>query len=89
MNETAAVADLDLDLLAFGAHPDDCELRVGGVALLVAGVLATRSRRRGQTTGVTLRARPNEVTSDDWESSTWDPEFQRDIERRRGADPMA
>ncbi|GAA4599230.1 hypothetical protein BJY16_003001 [Actinoplanes octamycinicus] len=52
------------------------------VALLI-GVLTTRSRVRRQTGRTDLggRRKPT-VTSDDWDTSQWDPELLDDIERR-------
>ena len=63
----------------------EAALRIGGVAVLVAGVLVVR-RRISRLTGERLPAgRPALVTSEDWDASKWDPEVLRDIDRRRGA----
>jgi hypothetical protein len=51
-------------------------MRVLGVAALVAGVLHTRAMLATDTD-------PVAPTSADWDASSWDPEVQREIERRR------
>ncbi|MEU8816997.1 hypothetical protein [Actinoplanes sp. NPDC048796] len=61
----------------------DSALRVGAAAVLIAGVLAVRSRMRRLTGEATLGARRPLVTADDWDASRWDPTVLRDIERRR------
>lgn len=68
-----------------GAVATEAAMRIGGVVVLIAGVLAVRSRIRRQTGQAALAGRPELLTSDDWDASKWDPEVQRDIERRRGA----
>ncbi|MGK5683026.1 hypothetical protein [Actinoplanes sp. URMC 104] len=60
-------------------------LRVGGVAVLLAGVAAVRARLRRETGHELPAATPPLVTADDWDASKWDPEVLRDIERRRKA----
>ena len=52
-------------------------------AALLIGVLTTRSRVRRQTGRTDLggRRKPT-VTSDDWDTSKWDPDLLDDIERR-------
>jgi hypothetical protein len=59
-------------------------LRVGGILVLIAGVVAARARIGRATGHPGLAARPQLITSDDWDASKWDPEVLRDIERRRG-----
>jgi hypothetical protein len=51
-------------------------MRVLGVAALVAGVLQTRAM-------LATDADPVAPTPADWDASSWDPEVQREIERRR------
>lgn len=57
--------------------------RIGAWLALVAGVVATRGRIRRETGRPDLGGRPRTILqSDDWDASKWDPEVQRDIDRR-------
>lgn len=69
------------------AAATEAALRVGAAAALVAGVLLARARIRRETGHPLPASRKPVLTSDDWDASKWDPEVQRDIDRRRGADP--
>jgi hypothetical protein len=62
-------------------------LRIGGAVALVAGVLLTRAGIRRETGHPIPAPGRTLITSDDWDASKWDPQVQRDIDRRRGADP--
>ncbi|MFI6074602.1 hypothetical protein ACIA5C_23885 [Actinoplanes sp. NPDC051343] len=68
-----------------GAVLLEAALRIGGIAVLIAGVVVVRSALRRET-GLEIPARPRtmQVSSDDWNASKWDPEVLDDIERRRG-----
>ncbi|SNY45591.1 hypothetical protein [Paractinoplanes atraurantiacus] len=61
----------------------DSALRLGAVAVLIAGVLTVRARMRRLTGEATLGARQPLVTADDWDASTWDPTVMSEIDRRR------
>ncbi|MFC4064753.1 hypothetical protein [Actinoplanes subglobosus] len=57
--------------------------RIGAWLALVAGVVAARGRIRRETGRADLGGRPRTILqSDDWDASKWDPEVQRDIDRR-------
>lgn len=72
---------------ASGTFVAEVASRIGGVAVLVAGVLLVRARVRRETGQVTLAGRPPLITGDDWDASMWDPQVQREIDRaRRGND---
>jgi hypothetical protein len=66
-----------------GAVATEAAMRVGGVVVLIVGVLVVRARIRRRTGQADLGRAPRLITSDDWDASKWDPEVQRDIERRR------
>ena len=68
-----------------GAVATEAGLRIGGIVLLIAGVFQVRARVRRVTGQANLAARPKLITGDDWDASKWDPEVQRDIDRRRKA----
>ncbi|GIE95319.1 hypothetical protein [Paractinoplanes rishiriensis] len=62
----------------------EAALRIGGLLLLIAGVVAAGRRVREVTGLPTLAARPQTlIQADDWDASKWDPDVHRDIERRR------
>jgi hypothetical protein len=64
-------------------------IRIGGWLALIAGVILTRSRIRRETSRPDLGgARKPIVTGADWDASKWDPEVQRDIERRGRPDQV-
>jgi hypothetical protein len=69
------------------AGATEAALRIGGVALLIAGVLRVRARARRETGLPLPSGKPPALTSDDWDASRWDPEVHRDIERRRKPNP--
>jgi hypothetical protein len=53
---------------------------------LIGGVALVRTRLQAST-GREIRAgRQPMVSRDDWDAAQWDPEVQRDIERRRTAE---
>jgi hypothetical protein len=53
--------------------------RLAGIVVLVIGVILVRKRIGDAVPS----AKPHLVTSDDWDSSKWDPDVLNDIERRR------
>lgn len=58
-------------------------MRFSGWIVLVFGVVAARTRIRRETGRPDLGGRRQSiVSSDDWDASKWDPEVQRDIDRR-------
>ncbi|WP_433365462.1 hypothetical protein ACQPZX_35875 [Actinoplanes sp. CA-142083] len=71
-------------------------VRVVAVVLLVAGLRHTRAWFRGRVNpggavgadlvsgGDPFAPKGPTPTSDDWDASSWDPDIQRDIDRRRG-----
>jgi hypothetical protein len=69
-------------------------IRVLGAAVLIAAILHDRrwyAARIGAeqpysmvTGGDTASPQAAQPTADDWNASAWDPDVQRDIERRRG-----
>jgi len=68
-----------------GAVLLEAALRIGGIAVLIAGVVVVRSAVRRETgLEIPARQRTMQVSSDDWNASKWDPEVLDDIERRRG-----
>jgi hypothetical protein len=69
-----------------GAVLTEGALRIGGVAVLVAGVLVVRARVRRESGLPAPVGKPTLVTSEDWDASQWDPEVLRDIDRRRGSE---
>ena len=68
-----------------GAVATEAALRIGGVAVLAAGVLVARARI-GRVIGQVVPEGPQSLlTREDWDASAWDPEVLRDIERERRA----
>jgi hypothetical protein len=68
-----------------GAVQLEAAQRIGGIAVLIAGVVVVRSAVRRETgLEIPARLRTMRVSSDDWNASKWDPEVLDDIERRRG-----
>ena len=70
-----------------GAVILEAALRVAGLAVLIAAVVAVRSAVRAET-GLEIPSgrRTMRVSSDDWNASKWDPEVLGEIDRRRGAE---
>ena len=68
-----------------GAVATEAALRIGGVAVLSAGVLAVRARISRVTGHVVPDGPQSLITREDWDASAWDPEVLRDIERERRA----
>jgi hypothetical protein len=69
-----------------GAVLTEAALRIGAVAVLIAGVVVVRGQVQRATGQQIPGRRPRMATSEDWDASKWDPEVMRDIERRRGSE---
>ncbi|GAA0423320.1 hypothetical protein Aca07nite_23410 [Actinoplanes capillaceus] len=57
-------------------------LRFGGLIVLIIGVVLTRNRIRRLTDMPIPSGKKSLITEEDWKASEWDPEVQREIERR-------
>jgi hypothetical protein len=58
-------------------------MRIGSLVVLIGGVMLVRTRLQASTGREIPAGRQTILTREDWDASQWDPEVQRDIERRR------
>lgn len=70
-----------------GTVVTEAVMRIAGIAVLIAGVVVVRSQVRRETgQPIPSRRRTMQVSSDDWDASSWDPTVLGEIDRRRGTE---
>jgi hypothetical protein len=70
-----------------GAVTTEAAMRIAGIAVLIAGVMVVRAQVRKETgQAIPSGRRSMQVTTDDWDASSWDPTVLGEIDRRRGTE---